>query len=138
MPETVFTKILNREIPAHIVYEDDLVLAFLSIEPINHGHTLVIPKKPFVNLFDGDSEALAHMMRVGQKVALALKATKLGEGVNLIMNNGKEAGQEVFHAHLHVVPRNTNDSALVKPKHVSNPEAKFDIVKEKLKNALAN
>lgn len=136
MPSTVFTKIINREIPAHIVYEDDMVLAFLDIKPVNHGHTLVIPKKPFVNLFDGDSEILAQMMRVGQKIAQALKSSGLAEGANLIMNNGEAAGQDVFHAHLHVVPRNTDDRSFYKPNHVNLPEEHFDKVQEKLQTAL--
>jgi len=120
VPETsIFTKIINREIPAHIVYEDDVVIAFLTIEPINPGHTLVVPKTPFVNIFDGHPEALGHMMQVAQKISQALIAAELADGVNLIMNNGETAGQEVFHAHLHVVPRRTGDQALGAPKHVT-------------------
>jgi histidine triad (HIT) family protein len=114
---SIFTKIINREIPAHIVYEDEVVIAFLTIEPINHGHTLVVPKKPFRNIFDGDATLLEHMMRVAQKIGKTLVKEKFGTGVNLIMNNGVDAGQEVFHAHLHVVPRNKNDNALQKPTH---------------------
>ena len=138
MSDTIFAKIISREIPAHIVYEDDMVLAFLDIAPINHGHTLVIPKKPFVNLFDGDSEVLAHMMRIGQKVALAMKVSGLAEGANLIMNNGEAAGQDVFHAHLHVVPRNTGDQSFYKPNHVAAPEAHFAEVQKKLQTVLSS
>ncbi|HMO78008.1 MAG TPA: HIT family protein [Candidatus Paceibacterota bacterium] len=137
MSDTIFTKIINREIPAHIVYEDDVVLAFLDIAPINHGHTLIVPKNPFVNLFDGDSEVLAQMMRVGQKIATALKASGLAEGANLIMNNGEAAGQEVFHAHLHVVPRNLNDQSFLKPNHVPNPKEQFSDVQKKIQTALS-
>ncbi len=138
MIDTIFSKIIAREIPANIVYEDDLVLAFLDITPVNHGHTLVIPKKPFVDIFDGDTETLAQMMRVAQKISLALKQCGLAEGVNLIMNNGEAAGQEVFHSHLHVVPRITGDEVFLKPKHVENPTDKFEEVTEKLTKALAN
>lgn len=138
MPETIFAKIISREIPAHIVYEDDMVLAFLDINPTNHGHTLIIPKKHFINIFDGDNETLTHMMKVAKKVALALKKADLAEGVNLIMNNGPEAGQEVWHAHLHVVPRLNGDKVFHKPNHVTNPEAEFSTVQEKLIKALVN
>jgi len=116
---SIFTKIINREIPADIVYEDNTVIAFLTIEPINHGHTLVVPKQPFQNIFDGDVEALGHMMKIAKRVGNALVQAGYGTGVNIIMNNGKDAGQEVFHAHLHVVPRHHGDEALLPPKHTS-------------------
>jgi len=135
--ETIFSKIIAREIPADIVYEDEVVLAFLDITPVNYGHTLVIPKEPCVNAFDAIPETLAHMMRVGQKIAQALKAAGLAEGVNLIMNNGAEAGQEVFHAHLHVVPRLTGDHSFQKPQHVNVVTEAYQETKERLKSALA-
>lgn len=112
MSETIFTKIINREIPGEFVYEDDLVAAFLTIEPVQYGHTLVVPKKPFENIFDGDPESLAHMMKIGQMLGQAMKRAGITDGVNLYMNNGTDAGQEVFHAHLHVVPRLAGDQAL--------------------------
>jgi histidine triad (HIT) family protein len=127
--DTIFSKIISREIPADIVYEDEVVLAFLDIMPINHGHTLVIPKQAFTNIFDGDPDTLAHMMKVGQKIGLALKDAGLATGVNLIMNNGETAGQEVWHSHLHVVPRLENDDSFSKPKHVA--VTKEDFVKTK-------
>lgn len=125
--ETIFTKIIKREIPAHIVYEDEIVLAFLDITPVNHGHTLVIPKAPFTNAFDADAEVFAHMHKVGIKVANALKAAGLADGVNMVTNNGEAAGQEVFHSHLHVIPRKTGDQSFTKPKHV---EANNDDLKK--------
>ena len=64
---TIFTKIINREIPADIVYEDELVLAFLDINPVNKGHTLVVPKVAFENIFDADIPTLGHMMAVAKK-----------------------------------------------------------------------
>lgn len=117
--DTIFTKIINREIPAEIIYEDKVVLAFLDIIPVNHGHTLVIPKVPFVNVFDGDAEVLAHMMKVGQKIAQAQTAAGLADGVNFVINNGAAAGQEVFHSHLHIIPRKIGDNAFTKPKHTT-------------------
>lgn len=116
---SIFTRIINREIPANIIYEDDFVVAFLTIEPITKGHTLVVPKLPFINIFDGDEERFGRMMAVCQKVSKALVEAGLGKGVNLIMNNGKEAGQEVFHAHIHVVPRTEGDGALIEPNHIT-------------------
>lgn len=113
---TIFQKIITREIPADIVYEDEYVLAFLDIKPANHGHTLVVPKVAFTDALSGDPETLARMMLVGQKIALALSHTLHCDGVNLIMNNGEAAGQEVFHAHLHVIPRFFEDN-IFEPVH---------------------
>ncbi len=111
MQDTIFEKIIAREIPAVIVYEDDSVLAFLDIKPVNHGHTLVVPKKKFKNVFDGDSNVLGHMMQVAQKIAVALRTTTHCDGVNITMNNEPAAGQEVYHAHIHVIPRFAGDEA---------------------------
>ena len=134
--ETIFAKIINHEIPADIVYEDAAVLAFLDISPINPGHTLVIPKKYFMNIFDGDATTLAHMMTVGQKIAQALVQTGLAEGVNLIMNNGEAAGQEVWHSHLHVIPRLSGDESFTKPKHAECSPEEFSVIKAKLAASL--
>jgi len=135
--DTLFAKIIARDIPAEIVYEDELVLAFLDINPVNQGHTLVIPKKQFINIFDGDSETLSHMMIVGQKVATALKTAGFADGVNLVMNNGPEAGQEVWHAHLHVIPRKAGDLSFTAPKHVALKEGDLQATRKKL-TALLN
>lgn len=135
--DSIFTKIINRDIPAEIIYEDETVVAFLDIKPINYGHTLVVPKKPFENIFDGDAETLAHMMKVGQKIGQALVAAKLADGVNLIMNNGAAAKQEVWHAHLHVVPRKTNDHSFTSPIHVETTPEQNKITQAALQAALA-
>jgi len=108
---TIFTKIINREIPADIIYEDDIVLAFLDIQPVNPGHTLIIPKVPSVDGTVTDPDTLAHIMKVGQTIAQALQKVTSCTGVNYIMNNGADAGQEVFHTHLHVIPRHKDDKA---------------------------
>lgn len=118
MQDSIFTKIIKREIPADIVYEDDIIIAFLDIKPINHGHTLIVPKKPFTNIFDGDDEVLAHMMRIAHKLASALKQVTHCNGVNILMNNGEAAGQEVFHSHMHIIPRIQGDEAYHPAKHI--------------------
>ncbi len=134
--ETIFTKIIAREIPAEIVYEDDIVLAFLDISPVNHGHTLVIPKSPFVNAFDAEPEIFAHMHKVGLKIAQALKTAGLAEGINMVTNNGAAAGQEVFHSHLHIIPRKTGDQSFTKPKHVATDSEELSRIKELLQSHL--
>ena len=117
MADSIFTKIINREIPGHFVYEDELVVGLLDINPVHKGHTLIIAKTPFENAFDGDPEVLAHMMKVGQMVAKALQSGLKADGVNLFMNNGEAANQEVPHAHLHVVPRFSGDGSFTPPTH---------------------
>lgn len=112
---TVFTKIIAREIPAHIVYEDDQVLAFLDNQPVHLGHTLVIPKTGYVNLFELPPELFAHLATVTHKIAHAVRDVTDADGINIHMNNGAAAGQEVWHAHLHVVPRFTDDHSYTAP-----------------------
>jgi len=112
---TIFSKIIAREVPADIVYEDDIALAFLDISPIQPGHTLVIPKIPSENGIECNPDTLGHIMKVAQLIAKAQMKTLECDGVNFFMNNGSAAGQEVFHTHLHVIPRFTDDNTFEKP-----------------------
>ena len=105
MDKNVFMKIIDRELPAHIIYEDDETLAFLDIGPVSDGHTLVIPKKPYTNIFDIDDETLAAVMRTVRKVAPAVRDAVGAKGVHINSNHGEEAGQEVPHFHFHIIPR---------------------------------
>ncbi|MDH5442559.1 MAG: HIT family protein [Candidatus Nomurabacteria bacterium] len=107
--KTIFKKIIDGEIPAHKVYEDETVLAFLDAAPVNIGHTLVIPKSEHVNIYETPDDILAHMMVVAKKIAKSLKEKLNAGGVNIIMNNDDVAGQKVFHAHIHIVPRFEGD-----------------------------
>lgn len=112
---TIFSQIISRDIPAQIIYEDELVVAFFDNQPVHPGHTLVVPKTAYENIFDLPADLLAHIARVGQRVALAVRDSTQADGVNVYMNNGAAAGQEVWHAHLHVVPRFTNDQRYTAP-----------------------
>jgi len=107
--DTIFSKILRREIPAEIVYEDEKVLAFLDISPNNPGHTLVIPKKPTRNLLTIDAESWANVMETVRMLAPKIKDAVGAEGINIMMNNEPVAGQIVFHAHVHIIPRFSGD-----------------------------
>ncbi|OHE46388.1 MAG: diadenosine tetraphosphate hydrolase [Tenericutes bacterium GWF2_38_8] len=102
---TIFSKIIAREIPAHIVYEDELVIAFLDISQATKGHTLVVPKAEYSDIFDVPEDVLLHVMRVAQKVSKAISIAFQPEGMNILSNNGAVAGQTVFHFHLHLIPR---------------------------------
>ncbi len=109
MEDTIFDKIIRREIPAEIVYEDTDTIAFLDIHPNNPGHTLVVPKIPVRNIYDMNDATLISLIKTVQKVAVAVKTAMCADGINLAMNNDSSAGQVVFHAHMHVIPRFKND-----------------------------
>ena len=133
--ETIFSKIIRREIPAEIVYEDDGVLAFLDISPNNPGHTLVIPKVPTRNLFTIDAGNWATVTEVVRTLAPKIQRAVGADGINLIMNNEPAAGQIVFHAHVHIVPRFADDGYRHWPGHEYKEGEMADIA-EKIRKAL--
>ncbi len=135
--DDLFLKIIAGEIPSARIYEDERVVAFLDIHPNNKGHALVVPRAKFRNILDGDTETLAHMMVVGQRVARALVAALNADGVNLVMNNERAAGQEIFHSHLHVIPRFENDDAFGTFAHRTYEPGEIDAYAERIKNAMA-
>ncbi len=108
-PDCVFCLIINGTLPSEKVFEDDSVFAFLDIHPVNLGHTLVIPKAHHEDIFTTPPALFLSMMRVAQLLAPHIKAATGAEGINIGMNNGGAAGQLVFHAHIHVIPRFTSD-----------------------------
>jgi histidine triad (HIT) family protein len=107
--ETIFEKIIRREVPAHIVYENDVVIAFLDIEPTNIGHTLVVPKKKSENMLTIDSREWVEVMEVVRFLAPRIMRAVQAQGVNIMANCGEAAGQVVPHTHVHIVPRFTGD-----------------------------
>lgn len=109
MSDTIFTKIINRQIPADIIYEDDSVIAFLDIKPRNPGHTLVIPKNPSATFVETPVNDLANCISICQKIAKSLLKIDGVKGININCNNGEAAGQVIFHTHFHVIPRYEND-----------------------------
>lgn len=107
---TIFEKIINREIPAYIIYEDDLVISFLDISQATSGHTLVVPKKAYKDIFDVPEDLLAHTIKIVKRISIACKKALPLQGLNILSNNEVIAGQTVFHFHFHVIPRyETND-----------------------------
>lgn len=103
--DCVFCAIAAGEIPCFKVYEDDLVLAYLDINPFAEGHTLVIPKAHTTGLLDTPAETLKEVVVRVQKIAAHIKATLPCDGFNILQNNGAAAGQTVPHVHFHIVPR---------------------------------
>ena len=103
----VFCKIVQRRIPCDKVYEDDLTLSFMDINPANEGHTLVIAKAHFATLLDIDEVSLAAVAVASRRVAQAIQAALQPDGMRLGQYNGAAAGQTVFHYHLHIIPVRT-------------------------------
>lgn len=110
MTPCIFCKIVEGSAPSSKVYEDEVCLAFMDIQPVNPGHVLVIPKAHFADLATLPAATGGHLFQVAQKIALSLQKTNVkNEGVDFFLANGEAAGQEVFHVHLHVIPRYEGD-----------------------------
>jgi histidine triad (HIT) family protein len=106
----VFCEIVERKAPASIVYEDDIVLAFMSIGPVNPGHLLVIPKRHYELMEDMDEHTGKHLFGVCMRMNSAIRMSGLkSEGANLFLADGEAAFQEVPHVHMHVLPRFKGD-----------------------------
>lgn len=105
----IFCKIINKEIPSDIVYEDKDVIAILDVSPLTKGHTLVIPKQHYKNLFDTPQELAAKVLNTAQSIAKEYMESYKMSGFHLIVNNNSEANQTVDHLHFHIVPRYEKD-----------------------------
>jgi diadenosine tetraphosphate (Ap4A) HIT family hydrolase len=144
MSECVFCHILDGALPSSVVYRDDVCCAFLDIQPINSGHMLVVPLEHSASLAQLDPKTGSHMFAVAQRLAAALYAAGTGggprcQGVNFSLADGSVAGQDVFHVHLHVIPRYAGDGRgfwFVR-KHVRRPQrAELDEVAGEIRAAL--
>ena len=103
--QCVFCKIARNEAPASFVYEDEKVIAFLDARPINEGHTLVITRKHYEDIYEAPEEEVEHLFKVVKKVAHAVRKSEKADGVSIIQNNGRAANQVIFHLHAHIIPR---------------------------------
>ena len=104
-PECVFCQIAGRSREATFVWEDDLCVAFGSISPLQPGHVLLVPRRHVVDLYDLPADVGAHLLPVASRIGRALKETLHADGLTLLQNNEKAAGQSVFHVHRHLIPR---------------------------------
>ncbi len=121
MSNCIFCRIVAGQLPAARILETPEVLAFLDIAPVNYGHTLVIPKVHYPNLLELPDELWTEVGRVSRRVAQALRASLAAQGFNIGMNNFEAAGQEVFHAHIHVIPRYFGDGLKLFPQQSYQP-----------------
>ncbi len=136
--DCIFCKIVRGEIPCAKVYETDRVLAFLDIAPVAPGHALVIPKAHHVNLFDLPEVLGGALFAALPPVAAAIEAATGATGVNVQMNNGPDAGQVVFHAHLHLIPRRAGDGLRLWPGSPYADAAAMEAMAEAVRQAIAS
>jgi histidine triad (HIT) family protein len=132
----IFARILRGEIPAHKVYEDDQIVAFMDVMPQGAGHTLVVPKAPSRNLLDADPAVLGALMAVTQKVAAAAKQAFAADGITIMQFNEAASGQTVFHLHIHVIPRFDGVALKRHDGEMEKPEVLAENA-EKIRRALA-
>lgn len=109
MTDCIFCQILARQAPASFVHEDDLCAAFMDTSPVNQGHALLVPKTHFVTMDDCDEETAKHLAIVLRRLNKAIRSATGCEGILNEIMNGEAAGQEVFHLHIHIIPRNKSD-----------------------------
>ncbi|MDW8065672.1 MAG: HIT family protein [Anaerolineae bacterium] len=132
----VFCAIVARQQPAEVVYEDEQTMAFMDIQPANPGHTLVIPKRHAATIFDIDEEDAAAVMRTAVRVARAIRKALAPDGLNLVQSNGRAGGQEIFHLHVHVIPRWVGDGLRLARPPVVRRERPLSEVAAELRQAL--
>lgn len=136
MADCIFCKIVQGEIPCAKVYEDEHVLSFLDINPINPGHTLVIPKKHYDTLFDVPPDELTACTLAAQKIGKAIFEAVGAGGLNFLQNNFEAAGQLIRHAHFHLIPRHDKDGFITswsgKPYLSGEMEVTLNKIREKL------
>ena len=112
MEDCIFCKIIKGEIPCFKIYEDDRVLAFADINPINNGHTLIIPRNHSENIWEMSEEDLTAIHSASKKIAMAIKASLQPEGMACLQLNGRAVNQIVMHYHLHLIPKASDEPEL--------------------------
>lgn len=133
MEPTIFEKIIAREVPADIVYEDEETIAFLDIAPNNPGHTLVVPKQHSRNLLDIDEASWLAVMKTVRLLAPVIRKAVGADGINIAMNNEPAAAQVVFHTHIHIIPRYTDDGFKTFPPGTYKNEHQAKEIAEKIR-----
>ena len=132
MEECIFCRIIEGKIPCAKIYENGQVLAFLDIMPANKGHCLVVPKTHSQSLLEMDENDLHSVIKAAKKIAEAISLGLGNAGFNLVMNNGKEAGQVVNHSHIHIIPRFQKDRLRIKWSHLKYNDNEINEYAEKI------
>lgn len=124
MKDCIFCQIVKGMAPASVIYEDEKVMAFMDVQPVNPGHVLIIPKDHVARLVELDLDIGGYMFKTAMRIAEALQRSTIKcEGINLFLADGEAAFQEIFHVHLHVIPRFRGDGFEIKmaPRYWSKP-----------------
>ncbi len=140
MNDCIFCQIIQGQAPASMVYQDELAVAFLDIHPINPGDTLVVPRKHVVDMFEADEALVAHLFTVARRLMDPIRQVSGCPAMNIIVANGPEAHQDVFHLHIHLTPRRRGDRFVVRfPPDWPPPleRAQLDRVAAQIRQALS-
>ena len=140
MESCVFCQIIEGTASSSKVYEDEISLAFMDIQPVNPGHILVVPKAHFNDLSELPAPIGSHLFQVAQRISLSIEKTHVkSEGIDLFLAHGEAAGQEIFHVHLHIIPRFAGDEFGFRfgPNYANLPErSELDMVAAQIKQQL--
>jgi histidine triad (HIT) family protein len=136
MNDCVFCKIVSGDIPSAQIYEDEDFVAFVDLKPNNYGHSLLVPKVHYKNIYELDSSSRDRLGEVIQRLSIAIKRAMNADGINVHMNNDSAAGQVIFHQHTHIIPRFENDGLEhFAQKDYEYPEQRAEIA-EKIRSVL--
>ncbi|MDD3627902.1 MAG: HIT family protein [bacterium] len=137
MNRCIFCDIINRESPAEIIYEDEFSIAFMDINPVTPGHLLIVPKKHFRVFTDMDEVSAGELFSAALKVSRAVRRSELKpEGLNLFLAEESAGMQEIFHCHLHIIPRYSGDGFGLKIKYSDETKNQLKINAEKIRKIL--
>ncbi len=132
----IFCRIVSGDAPSHRVYENDLVLVSMDIFPVTDGHTLLITKEHFTDIFEASEAAIAAVASVSVRVAAAIRRELEPDGLGVFQLNGAAAGQTVFHYHMHLMPRNVGGTLALSTRVAGEPE-RLQEISQRLSAALA-
>lgn len=127
--DCIFCKIANGEIPSKTLYEDDMCRVILDLAPATKGHALILPKNHAANLYELPDEDASKVLVVAKNVATKMTKALKCDGFNLMQNNGEVAGQTVFHFHMHLIPRYTNDGQDLNPFKIEMSQDELEEIK---------
>lgn len=131
--DCIFCKIAAGEIPSRKIYEDNDLIAIMDLNPTSKGHSLIIPKEHYTNIYDIDEEIAAKVMKTAKKLATKMTVALNCDGFNLLQNNGETAGQTMFHFHMHLIPRYKDaDNNMLKFTSVSFSDEEMDAIRNQI------
>jgi len=134
--DCIFCDIIGKKESAEILYENDRVISFLDIRPVNYGHTLVIPKTHYENFLSVPPEEMEALILATQKLSNAIVKSLIPDGFNIVVNNGIAAGQSIFHFHFHIIPRFKSDDFKFRPNLKSYDDGTMKKFAEKIRLAV--